>query len=68
MHKNYIFTKNIFKKKTGDESMIKKIAWNTFKNTGDINTFLEFRKFQDIEEYMKVENYENSQNQRNNNC
>ena len=25
--------------------MIKKMAWNTFKNTGDINTFLELNDF-----------------------
>lgn len=48
--------------------MIKKIAWDTFKNTGNINTFLEFRKFQDMEEYMKVEKYEDSKNKRDNNC
>lgn len=30
--------------------MIKKMAWNTFKNTGDINTFLEFKQIQDMEE------------------
>lgn len=30
--------------------MIKQIAWNTFKNTGDINTYLELAKFKDIEE------------------
>ena len=30
--------------------MIKKIAWNIFKNTGDINTFLELKQIQDIEE------------------
>lgn len=29
--------------------MIKKMAWNTFKNTGDINTFLELKQIQDIE-------------------
>ena len=29
--------------------MIKKIAWNTFKNTGDINTFLELKQIQNIE-------------------
>ena len=29
--------------------MIKKIAWNTFKNTGNINTFLEFKQIEDIE-------------------
>ena len=26
--------------------MIKKIAWNTFKNTGDVNTFLELKQIQ----------------------
>ena len=30
--------------------MIKRIAWNIFKNTGDINTFLELKQIQDIEE------------------
>ena len=29
--------------------MIKKMEWNTFKNTGDINTFLEFKEIQNIE-------------------
>lgn len=29
--------------------MIKKIAWNTFKQTGDINTFLEFKQIEEIE-------------------
>ena len=29
--------------------MIKKIAWDTFKNTGDINTFLEYKQIEDIE-------------------
>lgn len=29
--------------------MIKQIAWNTFKNTGDINTFLELMEVQNIE-------------------
>lgn len=29
--------------------MIKKIAWETFKNTGDINAFLEFKQIEDIE-------------------
>ena len=28
--------------------MIKQIAWNTFKNTGDINTFLELMEVQNI--------------------
>ena len=31
--------------------MIKEMAWNTFKNTGNIDTFMELRQ---------LENYENS--------
>lgn len=34
--------------------MLKHIAWNTFKQTGDINTYLEFREVKNIEENMKV--------------
>ena len=30
--------------------MLKQLAWNTFKNTGDINTFLEFKEIQNVEE------------------
>lgn len=48
--------------------MIKQIAWNTFKNTGDINTFLELKQVTDIEENMKVAYNENSKNKRNNYC
>ena len=33
--------------------MIKKIAWNTFKNTGDVNTFLELKQIQNIEAQMQ---------------
>ena len=29
--------------------MIKKIAWETFKNTGDNNTFMEFKQIENIE-------------------
>ena len=39
--------------------MIKQIAWNTFKNTGDINAYMEFRQVKNIEENMEVEEYEN---------
>lgn len=48
--------------------MIKQIAWNTFKNTGDINTFLELKQVTDIEENMKVAGNENSKNEGNNYC
>ncbi len=37
--------------------MIKKIAWDTFKNTGDVNTFLEFKQIKDLEE-KEIENGE----------
>ena len=33
--------------------MIKKIAWNTFKNTGDVNTFLELKQIQNIQAQMQ---------------
>lgn len=33
--------------------MIKKIAWDTFKNTGDIDTFLEFKQIENIENNIK---------------
>lgn len=29
--------------------MIEKLAWNTFKRTGDINTFLELKQLDNIE-------------------
>lgn len=32
--------------------MIKKIAWNTFKNTGNVNTFLELKQIQDIQKQI----------------
>ena len=35
--------------------MIKKIAWNTFKNTGDINTFLELRQIENMEQQMPTQ-------------
>jgi len=36
--------------------MIKKIAWETFKNTGNVNTFLELKQFQDIQAQMNRTN------------
>lgn len=33
--------------------MIKNIAWNTFKQTGDINFYLEFKQMQNLEENIK---------------
>ncbi len=41
--------------------MIKKIAWDAFKNTGDINTFLELKQIENIEkniEYNKEKDIE----------
>lgn len=47
--------------------MIKQIAWNTFKNTGNINTFMELSKVIDVERNIKAEQYGNSKNEGNNN-
>ena len=33
--------------------MIKKIAWETFKNTGDINTFMELKQIEEIEKEIQ---------------
>lgn len=49
--------------------MIKQIAWNTFKNTGNIDTFLELNEMKKIEDNMLLgEKYENSKDKGNNNC
>lgn len=48
--------------------MIKQIAWNTFKNTGNIDTFLELKQVIDIEENMKAENNEIIKSEGINNC
>ena len=57
--------------------MIKKLAWNTFKNTGNINTFLELVEVENIEKSLlnttsdssqinnKKELYGNNQNEGN---
>ena len=53
--------------------MIKQMAWNTFKNTGDINTFLELKEVQNIEKQniekvvIKAEQYGDIEDKRDNN-
>ena len=50
--------------------MIKEIAWNTFKNTVSINTFLELKQIENYENVnnQKVNFDEYSKNKGNNNC
>ena len=48
--------------------MIKQLAWNTFKNTGNIDTFMELSKVMDIEKNIKAEENGNCKNKGNNNC
>ena len=50
--------------------MIKKIAWDTFKNTGDVNTYLELKQIQNVEEQIqeqKVKQNGDNKNKWNNN-
>lgn len=49
--------------------MIKQIAWNTFKKTGNINTFVELKEIDKIQKNLtiKEENYGDYKNQGNNN-
>ena len=42
--------------------MIKQMAWNTFKNTGDINTYLELVKVENIEKNMAEAEKQNGNN------
>lgn len=54
--------------------MIKEIAWKTFKNTGNIDTFLELKQIENFENEnvynynQKVEANEYCKNEGNNNC
>lgn len=45
--------------------MIEKMAWNTFKNTGNINTFLELKEVENLEKNINEEINGNSKNQGN---
>lgn len=48
--------------------MIKKIAWNTFKNTGDINAFLELKQIENLERQINdSKEVEEIQTKKNNN-
>lgn len=38
--------------------MIKKIAWETFKNTGDINAFIELKQIENIEKEIEEDGIE----------
>ena len=46
--------------------MIKQLAWNTFKNTGNINTYLELVEVQNIEKKLKVNENGDNKDQRDN--
>lgn len=45
--------------------MISKMAWNTFKKTGDINIYLEYTQAKNIEENLFEENNGNNKNESN---
>ena len=40
--------------------MIKKIAWETFKNTGNIDTYLELKQIENLENNIEKNNENNS--------
>ena len=51
--------------------MIKEFAWNIFKNTGSINTFLELKQIENLQNNLhnqKVNLNEYSKNEGDNNC
>ena len=47
--------------------MLERIAWNTFKRTGNINTFLEFKQVKDIEKNIEAYVNETNKNKGSNN-
>ena len=47
--------------------MIKQLAWNTFKNTGNIDTYLELIEVENIKKKLKVNEYENIEDKGNSN-
>ena len=52
--------------------MIKDIAWNMFKSTGNVDTFLELKQIENIQNNLmnkqKVDTDGNNKNERDNNC
>ena len=49
--------------------MIKQMAWNTFKKTGNIDTFLEYSQLKNVEnDIVRIEENGNCKNEGNNNC
>lgn len=52
--------------------MIKELAWNIFKNTGNVDTFLELKQIEEIQKnqpsFKKVNINGNNKDERNNNC
>ena len=45
--------------------MIKKFAWDVFEKTGNINTFMEFRKIEELEKGIGINNeLENMENEK----
>lgn len=47
--------------------MIKDLAWNTFKNTGNIDIFMELKQIMEMENNTKAEGYETNKSKGNSN-
>ena len=47
--------------------MINNLAWNVFKNTGDINTYLELRNIEKLQENIGIDVNENDKSKWDNN-
>ena len=45
--------------------MIKKLAWNVFKSTGNVNTFLELKQIENIEKQNNNNGINDTFNQKN---
>ena len=47
--------------------MDKKVAWDTFKNTGNIDAYLQFCKLKNMEERLNIDSNETNKSKWNNN-
>lgn len=43
------------------ENKIKNLAWNTFKQTGNIDTFMEFMQVENLEKHTNINNVKNAE-------
>ena len=52
---------------SGEQYMLRQMAWNTFKHTGNVNTFIELIEIENIQKNMEGNQYGNIEDKGDNN-